>query len=134
MKSSLITLLLFIGLTGVASAQKQDRHGELPGNNDPSIVRVREVTRQLCNSLHLNEAQYIRLRAVNQIRLTRLDEITWQYKDDIVEQRARISELESQYEAECRRILTPSQISALRTEEQHDDIRSTIDANEGGVG
>ena len=134
MKSAFITLLLLIGLTAAASAQKQDRHAELPGANGPSIVRVREVTRQLCNSLHLNEAQYIRLRAVNQIRLTRLDEINWQYKDDIVEQRARISELESQYEVECRRILTPSQISALRTEEQHDDIRSTVDTTEGGVG
>lgn len=134
MRSVFITLLLLIGLASAASAQEQDRHAELPGMNGPSIVLVREVTRQLCNSLHLNEAQYIRLRAVNQIRLTRLDEIAWQYKDDIVEQRARISELESQYEAECRRILTPSQISALRTEEQHDDIRSTIDRNEGGVG
>lgn len=134
MKSIFVTLLLLVGLTEAVSAQKQDRHAELPGTNGPSTVRVREVTRQMCNSLRLNEAQYIRLRAVNQIRLTRLDEIAWQYKDDIVEQRARISELESQYEAECSRILTPTQISVLRSEQQHDDIRNTIDATENNVG
>jgi hypothetical protein len=134
MKSVFVILLLLVGLTGAASAQKQDRHGELSGTSGLSMAQLRDVTRQTCNRLHLNEAQYIRLRAVNLIRMTRLDEISWQYKDDIVEQRARISEMESQYEAECSRILTPSQISVLRSEQQHDDIRSTIDVNEGGVG
>ncbi|WP_375436066.1 hypothetical protein [uncultured Hymenobacter sp.] len=134
MKPILVALLLLIGSVEAASAQKQDRHAELPGTSGFSVTHLQEVTRQTCNSLRLNEAQYIRLRAVNQIRLTRLDEIAWQYKDDVVEQQARISELESQYEAECSRILTPSQLSVLRSEQRRDDLPSTADTTGGGVG
>ncbi len=83
--------------------------------------------------MRLNESQYIRLRAVNKTRLTRLDEITWQYKDDVAEQHARIGELEAQYEAECRRILTPSQLGMLHSD-HHDTILPTIDPTEGGLG
>ncbi|MBC8084198.1 MAG: hypothetical protein H7Z21_13410 [Hymenobacter sp.] len=92
------------------------------------------ITRQMCNELRLNEAQYIRLRTVNQLKLVRLDEISWQYKDDVAEQHVRIGELEAQYEAECRRILTPSQLSLLQSEQRRDAVPTKTDSLEGGLG
>ena len=133
MKSAVFTLLLLVGLAGTAVAQKQDRHAELPGTGDPAPSRVEELTRQMCNSLRLNEAQYIRLRTANQIKLARLDEITWQYKDNLAEQHVKLNELEAQYEAECSRILTPSQLSLFHAEQQRDTPAKT-DALEGGIG
>ncbi|SHK44975.1 hypothetical protein [Hymenobacter psychrotolerans] len=133
MKSAVFTLLLMVGLAGSAAAQKQDRHAELPGTGEPTQARVDELTRQMCNSLRLNEAQYIRLRSANQIKLARQEEISWQYKDNIAEQRAKLSELESQYEAECGRILTPSQLSLFHAEQQR-DMPLTTDPLEGGLG
>lgn len=134
MKSAVLTFLLFVGLASAAVAQKQDRHAELPGSNDPPAARVDEMTRQMSTALHLNEAQIIRLRAVNQIKLTRMDEISWQYKDDVAQQRAKLGELEAQYEDECSRILTPSQLSMYRAEQQQDSVPAKPDPQEGGLG
>ena len=134
MKALFLTLLLLVGLQGAASAQKQDRHGELPGADAVSQARLSEVTRQMCNEMRLNEAQYIRLRAVNKTKLARLEEISWQYRDNVVEQQAHIGELEAQYEAECSRILSPSQLSLLHDELQHDTVPVTSDPLEGGIG
>jgi hypothetical protein len=134
MKSAVSTLLLLVGLAGTAVAQKQDRHAELPGLADPPAAQVEEMTRQMSNSLHLNEAQIIRLRVVNQIKLQRMDEISWQYKDDVAQQRAKLGELEAQYEDECSRILTPSQLSIYRAEQQQQAVPATPDPQEGGLG
>lgn len=133
MKSLLLTLTLMLSVAGTAFAQKQDKHAEVPGSEEVSEAKVADLTRQMCNQLHLNEAQYIRLRAANRIKLTRLDEIQWQYKADLTQQHAKIAELEAQYEAECSRILTPSQLSLFRSQQQHDSV-PTPPANEGGIG
>jgi hypothetical protein len=90
----------------------------------------------MCNALHLNEAQYIKLRAANQTKLARIEEINWQYNSNIAEQRAKIGELEAQYEFECSRILTPSQLSLLRSEQQRETqpTPAPADPTEGGLG
>jgi hypothetical protein len=134
MKSAVFTLLLLTGLAGTAAAQKQDRHAELPGSDGPSASRVDELTREMCNTLHLNEAQYIRLRAANQIKLTRMEEISWLYKDDVAQEHVKLSELEAQYEDECSRILTPSQLSIYRAEQQKDAVPEKTNPQEGGLG
>ncbi|TGE28700.1 hypothetical protein [Hymenobacter metallicola] len=133
MKSLLLTLTFLLSMATLATAQKQDKHAELPGSEEVSEARVADLTRQMCNQLHLNEAQYIRLRAANRIKLARLDEIQWQYKGEPAQQHAKIAELEAQYEAECSRILTPSQLSVLRDQQQRDSV-PTPPANEGGIG
>jgi outer membrane lipopolysaccharide assembly protein LptE/RlpB len=133
MKALFVTVLLVTGLHTASSAQKQDRHAELPGASAVSQSRLSEITRQMSNDLRLNEAQYIRLRAVNKIKLARLDEISWQYRSNPIEQQARIGELEAQYEAECSRILSPSQLSALQNDLRHDAVPAT-DPLEGGIG
>ncbi len=134
MKSVVFTLLLLTGLAGTAAAQKQDRHAELPGSDGPSASRVDGLTREMCNTLHLNEAQYILLWAANQVKLARMEEISWLYKDDVAQEHAKLSELEAQYENECSRILTPSQLSVYRAEQQKDTVPTKTDSQEGGLG
>ena len=110
----------------------KDRFAEHPGNSETSVARVEEMTRQMGQRLQLNEAQYIRLRAVNKIKLARVEEIDWQYQQNPLERTVRLAELEAQYETECSRILTPTQLSLFRTE-QHDAV-PVPPANEGGLG
>lgn len=116
-----------------ASAQMKERHAELPGVGTPSAAHVDDVTRQMSNQLQLNEAQYIRLRAANKIKLARLDEIQWQFQDDAAMRDAKLMELESQFETECSRILTPSQLSMYHSEQKRDSVPVPT-GNEGGIG
>ncbi|MCB2410032.1 hypothetical protein [Hymenobacter lucidus] len=133
MKFLLLTFALLLSLSSLATAQRKDKFAEMPGSEEVSESRVADMTRQMCDQLHLNEAQYIRLRAANRIKLARLDEIQWEYKANPAQQHAKIAELEAQYEAECSRILTPSQLSMFRNQQQHDAVPSPP-ANEGGMG
>ncbi|TGD80413.1 hypothetical protein [Hymenobacter wooponensis] len=134
MKFLLATLFMVATLATSANAQMKERHAELPGSDAPSATRVDEVTRQISNQLRLNEGQYIRLRAINKIKLARLEEIQWQYKDDAAMRDAKLIELESQFEAECSRILTPSQLSIYHADRKQDETPETPVNNEGGIG
>ncbi|QNE39295.1 hypothetical protein F1C16_06845 [Hymenobacter sp. NBH84] len=134
MKTAFFTLLLTCALVGSASAQKQQSLlAELPGTNEIPAERVEALTRAMATTLHLNEGQYMRLREVNRIKLTRLDEIQWQTRDNVAQQQAETLELQAQYETECSRILSPSQLMALR-EEQKKDQQPKRDPSMGGVG
>ncbi|RTQ46041.1 hypothetical protein EJV47_23085 [Hymenobacter gummosus] len=132
MKGFALTLLLS-GLVSVASAQMKDRIAAAPVrvSNGGTPVSADELTRQMANRLHLNEAQYIRLKAANQIKLARTDEIQWQYKQDPSTLQAKLQELDAQYEAECRRILTPSQISLMHAEQSQPVLPKTEPAGNG---
>ncbi|UOQ77144.1 hypothetical protein MUN84_22295 [Hymenobacter sp. 5516J-16] len=135
MRTLLLTFLLIGTLSSAAFAQRRDRYAERPGDTDPSIERVDEVTRQMSTQLHLNEAQFIKLREVNKVKLARLEEIQWQYVEDGQLRNAKIAELEAQYEAECGRILTPSQLSLFREEQKRDSTPTgPANSNEGGLG
>lgn len=134
MKYALLLVLAVLGLSGSVWAQRADRHAELPSGAMLDRARVEELTRQMCNTLHLNEAQYIRLRAANLIKYARQEEISWQFKDDMAAQRTHLTELEAQYEAECSRILTPSQLSTLQAEKQRDAMPTKPDPAEGSIG
>ncbi|TGE14401.1 hypothetical protein [Hymenobacter elongatus] len=133
MKSLLLALSLFLSAAVSAQAQMRDKYAEMPGSGDVSEARVVDLTRQMVTQLHLNEAQYIRLRAANRIKLARLDEIQWEYKANPGQQHSKIAELEAQYEAECSRILTPTQLSVYRNQQQRDSV-PTQPTNEGGIG
>lgn len=134
MKLVLSTLFLLVTLATSANAQMKERHAELPGSDGPSEASVDEATRQISKQLNLNEGQYIRLRAANKTKLARLDEIQWQYQDDAAMRDAKLMELESQFESECSRILTPSQLSMYHDEQKRDAVPSAPANNEGGIG
>jgi hypothetical protein len=116
MKSIFPLLTLGLGLlTFSANAQMADRlHPEPASRQMPT--NPTEYTRAMANRLHLNEAQYLKLLPVNRTRMARLTAINRQYKNDETTRAAKIAELDSYYEQECSRILTPSQLSQLQHE------------------
>lgn len=139
MKALVLTLLLLVSVVGAASAQKVKAHkasllAELPGNNEIPETQVRALTDAMAKQLHLNEGQYVRMLATNRIKLARLDEIQWQYRDNVAQQHAQLQELQSQYETECSRILTPTQLSLLHESQQPQDTLPKADPTVGGIG
>lgn len=85
--------------------------------NPPSAAAT--LTREMSARLQLNEGQYVRLLSLNRIRLARQQEIEQATKNNVTARTAQLAELQGQFEQECSRILTPSQLSQL----QQDDTR-----------
>ncbi len=126
-------VLAFVALfTGTASAQRTERRVENPGQSEPTVTRVDDVTRQMADKLHLNEAQYIRLRTINKVKLAQLDQILWDYRDDNEARRLKLTELETYYQQECSRVLSPSQLSVYR--ETQPQVPAQPVTNEDTVG
>ncbi|WP_226915556.1 hypothetical protein [Hymenobacter siberiensis] len=71
-------------------------------------------TREMTNRLHLNEGQFLKLLPLNRTRLAGMHNIDQQYRADEPTRAAKVAELEAQFEQECSRILTPSQLSQLQ--------------------
>jgi hypothetical protein len=76
------------------------------------------VTREMTKRLRLNEGQFLHLLTLNRTKIARMNSINREYKDDEPTRAAKISELEAQYEQECSRILTPSQLSQLQQDNE----------------
>ncbi|OGX83238.1 hypothetical protein BEN47_17700 [Hymenobacter lapidarius] len=75
------------------------------------------LTREMTNRLRLNEGQFLSLLPLNRTKLVGLKSINREYRNDEATRAAKIAELEAQYEQECSRILTPSQLSQLQSEQ-----------------
>ncbi|MGY3090465.1 hypothetical protein ACVWYF_003520 [Hymenobacter sp. UYAg731] len=95
--------------------------------------RATAMTRVLIGQLNLNEGEYIRLRALHQILLASLDGINAQYVGTPEVKRAKLQELQGQYEQERLRVLSPSQVSHLQSQPASNSV-PTIDLNSGGLG
>ena len=109
-----------------------DRFPEHPTlTRHPSDEAV-TVTREMTARLHLNEGQFLKLLPLNRTRLAGLHDINSQYRNDAAARSAKAAELEAQFEQECSRILTPSQLSQLQ---QRNGQPATPPANSGnGLG
>lgn len=120
MITKLLAALSAALLLGSAPALAQtttsaDRYPDSPMTKNFGIAPLTptELTRQMSEQLKLNEGQYIKLSAVNRTRQARLEEIQRNTKNDPAGRTAQLLELQAQYEQECRRILTPTQLSHL---------------------
>ena len=114
---AVLPLLLAIGSFN-ANAQTFDRRVEQAtpsksASNDPMAV-----TREMSNRLQLNESQFLKLLPLNRTRISGMNSINHMYKKDEATRTQKLMELESQFEQECSRILTPSQLSQLQQKEQ----------------
>lgn len=119
MKAKISVLLVLFALAYVpARAQFVDRTSiERPVQSAPLFsAEASALTRQMANSLHLNEGQYVKLYAVNRTRVAQLGEINAYFKADESGRTARLAELDAQYDQECSRILSPSQLAQLHQE------------------
>ncbi|WP_345236285.1 hypothetical protein [Hymenobacter saemangeumensis] len=120
MKTTLTILGLLLGaLPLTAQAQMADRQNPVPAFvRPPGAAAATELTREMAARLQLNEYQYLQLLPLNQTRLTQLNLLNRQYQNDQLTRLAKIAELEAYYEQECRRILTPTQLSQLQQTQQ----------------
>jgi predicted ribonuclease YlaK len=91
------------------------------------------ITKPLINKLKLNEAEYVRLRVLNKRWLVGLDDIKQNTPNPLM-QRVEIMGLESRFEQECQRVLTPSQVGELRLDSPHDVMPTEPADNQGGLG
>jgi len=76
-----------------------------------------ELTREMSARLQLNEGQFVRLLTLNRTRQLRQREIEQATKTDLAARTSQLSELQAQYEQECGRIMSPSQLSQLQQDE-----------------
>lgn len=76
-----------------------------------------EVTREMSTRLQLNEGQYVKLLGLNRTRLARQHEIEQSTASDLPARQNQLGELQAQFEQECSRILSPSQLSQLQQSE-----------------
>lgn len=113
-------LIIIFALASLsARAQMSDRLTEHPTAKgaarkpSPETAAV-AVTREMTNRLHLNEGQFLKLLPLNRTKLAGMRSIDQQYKSDEATRAAKAAELEAQFEQECSRILTPSQLSQLQ--------------------
>ena len=119
MKSNLVTTVcLLLGGTLSSSVQAQA---------NPPVQNAVELTRDMSNRLHLNEGEYVKLYMLNRTRLTRQDEIERSTRNDLTARTAQLAELQSQYEQECGRIMSPTQLSQLLQQEQ--ETSQLLDSN-----
>ena len=128
--SFLVALLMAMGAFS-AHAQMADRLSEHPvarksAGPGPDAVAV---TRDMTTRLHLNEGQFLKLLPLNRTKMARLGSINREYKEDAATRAAKAAELEAQYEQECSRILTPTQLSQLQQEHSSPAIEPTGSGN-----
>ncbi|MFC6223158.1 hypothetical protein ACFP2F_07885 [Hymenobacter artigasi] len=103
-----------------AHAQMSDRLSEHPtakitvARKSSAEAAAIAETREMTNRLHLNEGQFLKLLPLNRTRLAGMHSIDQQYRADEPTRAAKAAELEAQFEQECSRILTPSQLSQLQ--------------------
>lgn len=113
-------LLLVAGLLLAATAPSFAQTTPAPN--------VAAQTRETAERLQLNEAQYIRLLHVNRTRQARQQEIELATQTNPARRSTQLAELQGQYEQECSRILSPTQLSQL----QQDSSLPTGVANGNG--
>ena len=114
--AAFITVLCLLLASVSANAQMADRVNEHPTPREASRQEVVAHTREMANRLRLNEAQYLQLLFLNKTRLSALSSINREYHADAAIRTTKAAELEAQFEQECSRILTPSQLSQLQRE------------------
>jgi hypothetical protein len=78
---------------------------------------VADQTRAMSNRLHLNEGQYIKISSISRIRVARQAEIERTTTQDPSARAAQLEELQMQFEQECERILSPSQLSLMQQDQ-----------------
>jgi hypothetical protein len=113
--ASLRFLVLALGLAATAQAQT------------PAPPTPIEQTREMSTRLHLNEGQFVKLLTLNRTRQTRQQEIEQATPRDLAVRTSQLAELQAQYEQECARLMSPTQLSQL----QQDENQTTTSGGNG---
>lgn len=83
------------------------------GASNPVVDQVStELTRSMADQLALNENDYIKIKALNQQRLTSATEAAKLYADDEAMRISRLAEIEAEYEEKLFKMLNGRQVAA----------------------
>jgi hypothetical protein len=74
--------------------------------------RVNLLTRIMASELGLNEAEYLKLQALNRERVVKSDEIAELYSHDQALQTKKLLELEASFDKKFKVMLSPTQVAA----------------------
>lgn len=106
MKKLLFTMVVSFMVGASALAQEVTKEQSLE-------QRASDLTRSMANELRLNESEYIKLKALNRDRLTRIDETLNRYSNDPGMRQAKLREINANFEANLTPILSKSQREAF---------------------
>ncbi|GAB2536315.1 hypothetical protein [Rufibacter soli] len=102
---------LFLGAMFTAQAQT-NLTGTAATVRTVLSMSATEMSRQMYNDLQLNEGQYVKIKALNQARLDKFNEIEKMYANDAQMRDAKIKEVNAQLDQEFAAILTPKQFTS----------------------
>jgi len=108
---SLSALPLFALLAVSAHAQTQP--ATQPRTHGGAPTAATELTRAMSTRLQLNEGQYVQLLRINRARQLQQQTIEQATIGNESARATRLAELQAQYEQECGRVLSPSQLAQL---------------------
>ncbi|MFC6999876.1 hypothetical protein [Rufibacter roseus] len=111
MKKLILSAFLFSAFY-TAQAQTELTGAAAASRANLATMSATEMTRQMYNDLELNEGQYIKLKALNQSRIDRYNEIQRMYSNDTQMRDAKMREVNEQIDKEYAQILTPKQFTA----------------------
>ncbi|RAU81770.1 hypothetical protein [Pontibacter arcticus] len=89
-----------------------------------------ELTRSMSIKLRLNEAEYIRLKALNRSHVAKTDEILRAYSQDDRLKTEKIAELEKGYEKTLTSFLKPNQLQAYAVYKEEKKVRFMASSEE----
>ncbi|PSR53562.1 hypothetical protein AHMF7605_08495 [Adhaeribacter arboris] len=95
--------------------------------NIPSSAekRITLLTRVMATELQLNEAEYIKLRALNRERILKSDEIAAMYSDNPAILASKLKEVETDFDKKFTALLNPVQLAAYKTYQETTDSKLT---------
>ncbi|UOQ70959.1 hypothetical protein [Hymenobacter cellulosilyticus] len=88
-------------------------HGQVPPSYLQFAFEATLITHPLILVAHLNEAEYLRLRAAQERLLTRRDQVLHAYAPESPLREPQLYKVQLQFELERQRALSPSQLSLL---------------------
>lgn len=93
--------------------------------------RIDLITRVLATELQLNEAAYIKLRALNRERILKADEVAIMYSNDQEIIQAKLAQIEADFDKQFATILNSVQLAAYKSyKEESDEKLTALKVNE----
>ncbi|MDQ3290055.1 MAG: hypothetical protein M3Q05_02075 [Bacteroidota bacterium] len=87
--------------------------------------RITLLTRVMATELQLNEAEYIKLRALNRERILKSDEMAAMYGSDSAVLTAKLKEVEVNFDKKFSVLLNPVQLAAYKSYKESTDSNLT---------
>ena len=116
MIKAILSSLLVVLVCSFANAQTISSSAE---------KRITLLTRVMATELQLNEAEFIKLKALNRERVLKSDEVASMYSNDPAILTAKLSEIEADFDKQFTALLNPVQLAAYKTYQEDQNAKLT---------